>query len=52
MYYAERLGGPDAPVSSFPVTQIVRLDLSTGTKIQVTRGEGGGVGRSSLPMEA
>ena len=43
LYYAERLGGPDAPVSSFPVTQIVRLDLSTGTKIQVTRGEGGGV---------
>jgi len=43
LYYAERLGGPDAPVDSFPVTQIVRLDLNTGAKIQVTRGEGGGV---------
>ncbi|NKB33200.1 MAG: hypothetical protein GKR91_08885 [Pseudomonadales bacterium] len=43
LYYAERLGGPDAPIDSFPVTQIVRLDLNTGARIQITRGEGGGV---------
>ncbi|MBM89491.1 MAG: hypothetical protein CMQ41_14055 [Gammaproteobacteria bacterium] len=43
LYYAEQLGGPDSPVESFPVTQIVRLNLNTGGRIQITRGEGGGV---------
>jgi len=43
IYFAERLGGPDAPTDEFPVTQIVRLDLNSGARIQITRGEGGGV---------
>ena len=43
LYYAERLGGPDSPLNSFPVTQISRLDLTTGARIQITRGEGGGL---------
>lgn len=43
LYFAERLGAPDAAVRSFPVTQIARLDMRTGARIQVTRGEGGGV---------
>ncbi|MDD9957442.1 MAG: amidohydrolase family protein [Gammaproteobacteria bacterium] len=43
LYFAERLGGPDSPVNSFPVTQISRMDLTTGARIQITRGEGGGL---------
>jgi Tol biopolymer transport system component len=43
LYFAERLGGPDTPIDNFPVTQIVRLDLNSGARIQVTRSEGGGV---------
>ena len=43
LYFAERLGGPDSPMDNFPVTQISRLDINTGARIQITRGEGGGL---------
>lgn len=43
LYFAEELGSPTAPTDSFPITQIVRLDLSNGARLQITQGEGGGV---------
>ncbi len=43
VYFAEKLGSPDAPTEDFPVTQIVRLDLNDGSRLQITRGEGGAV---------
>ena len=43
IYFAERLGGPDSPTKNFPVTQIVRLNLDTGARLQITRSEGGAV---------
>ena len=43
VYFAEKLGSPDAPTEGFPVTQIVRLNLNDGSRLQVTRGEGGAV---------
>jgi Tol biopolymer transport system component len=43
LYFAEELGSPSAPTDNFPVTQIVRLNLSNGARLQITQGEGGGV---------
>ncbi|MFT4814955.1 MAG: Tol biopolymer transport system component, partial [Cyclobacteriaceae bacterium] len=43
VYFAEKLGSPDAPTEDFPVTQIVRLNLNDGSRLQITRGEGGAV---------
>lgn len=43
LYFAEELGSPTAPTDDFPVTQIVRLDLNNGARLQITQGEGGGV---------
>lgn len=43
LYFAEELGSPTAPTDDFPVTQIVKLDLSNGARLQITQGEGGGV---------
>ncbi|MFT6401471.1 MAG: Tol biopolymer transport system component [Pseudohongiellaceae bacterium] len=43
LYFAEELGSPTAPTDNFPTTQIVRLDLGNGARLQITQGEGGGV---------
>ena len=43
LYFVEALGSPTAPTDDFPLTQIVRLDLNNGARLQITQGEGGGV---------
>lgn len=42
LYFAEELGAPSSPTDSFPITQVVRVDLENGARLQITQGEGGG----------
>lgn len=42
LYFAEELGGPSSPTDNFPITQIVRLDINSGARLQITQSEGGG----------
>jgi len=49
LYFAEELGSPTAPTDDFPTTQIVRLNLSNGARLQITQGEGGGVSPQVSP---